>query len=288
MTTQNDIRKEYARERAAHPERPALDCLRAARYNIRMAAAEFPRWIGDDVTMPLPRGERIVMRLECDSDADIADRFGAIIIDRRPDRHAREYGAPDWWQDRDGTFHVMGDWNLDHYTVDLDSHSISRDWYRAHGMARHDAWLRARQDRERAARAYRDAMGEGYVGYIVTLYDAAGDEVEEESCWGFEAGDDYAGQEAYSSAVHMAEERAEYWEREVTAARDRMHAAGVAFTDLAHEYRKARSIGPAVCDAIRARLESLRAEHRAALAVIAGDACLRQHSQAVATIGGAT
>lgn len=261
----------------------AQRAIQSARYNVRMANAEFPRWVGDDVTMVLPRGEHIVMRLEHDSDADIADGFGAII-DRRPARHARGYGAPDWWQDRDGLFHCYD--SYDRFTVDLDSDS--RDWHRAHGMARHDAWLRARQDRERAARAYRDAMGDGYVGYIVTLYDAAGEEVNEESVWGFEASDDYAGQEAYSSAVHMAEERAEYWEREVTAARDRMHAAGVAFTDLAHEYRKARSIGPAVCDAIRARLESLRAEHRAALAVIAGDACLRQHSQAVATIGGAT
>lgn len=253
----------------------AQRALISARYNIRMAEAEFPRWVGDDVTMMLPRGERIVMRLEYDSDADIADRFGAII-DRRPARHAHEYDAPDWWQDRNGTFHVMGDWNLDHYTVDLDSDS--RDWYRAHGMARHDAWLRAREDRERAAQAFRAAMADGYVGYVVTLYDADGEEVDAESCWGFEASDDYAGQEAYSEAVRMAKERAAHWECEVTAARDRMHAAGVAFTDLAHEYRKARGIGPAMCDSIRSRLDSLRAEHRAALAVIVGgrrmNACL--------------
>lgn len=243
----------------------AQQALRSARYNVRMAGADFPRWIGEDVTMMLPRGERIVMRLEHDSDADIADRFG-VTVDYRPARHAREYGAPDWWQDRDGLFHCFE--SYDRFTVDLDSDS--RDWHRTHGMARHDAWLRARQDRERAAQAYRDAMEDGYVGYVVTLYDANGEEVEAESCWGFEASDNYAGREAYSAAVHMAQERAAHWEREVTAARDRMHAAGVAFTDLAHEYRKARGIGPAMCDAIRARLEALFAEHRAALAVIVG------------------
>lgn len=245
----------------------AQRALISARYNIRMAEAEFPRWVGDDVTMMLPRSERIVMRLEHDSDADIADRFGATI-DHRPARHAREYGAPDWWQDRDGLFHCFE--SYDRFTVDLDSDS--RDWYRERGMARHDAWLRARQDRERAAQVFRDAMADGYVGYVVTLYGADGGEVGEESCWGFEASDDSAGQEAYSEAVHMAEERAEYWRREVAAARDRMHAAGVAFTDLAHEYRKARGIGPAMCDAIRSRLEALRTEHRAALAVIVGGA----------------
>lgn len=245
----------------------ARQALQSARYDVRMADAEFPRYVGDDVTMALPRGERITMRLEHDDGADIVERFGATI-DRRPDRHARNYGAPDWWQDRDGIFHCFE--SYDHFTVDLDHDN--RDWHRAHGMARHDAWLRARQDRERAARAYRDAMADGYVGYIVTLYDADGEEVDIESVWGFEAPDDYAGQEAYDAAVHMAEQRAAHWEREVTAARGRMHAAGVAFTDLAHEYRKARSIGPAVCGAIRARLEALRAQHRAALAVIVGGA----------------
>lgn len=256
---------EYRKARAGGAT--AQCALASARYNVRMAEAEFPRWVGEDVTMMLPRGERIVMRLEHDSDADTADRFG-VTIDHRPARHAREYGAPDWWQDRDGLFHCFE--LYDRFTVDLDSDN--RDWHRKHGMARHDAWLRARQDREIAARALRDAMADGYVGYVVTLYDANGGEVGEESCWGFEASDDSAGQEAYSEAVHMAKERAEYWQREVAAARDRMHAAGVAYTDLAHEYRKARSIGPAMCDAIRARLESLRAEHRAALAVIVGGA----------------
>lgn len=245
----------------------AQSALASARYNVRMAEAEFPRWAGEEVTMMLPRGERIVMRLEHDSDADTADRFG-VTIDHRPARHAREYGAPDWWQDREGLFHCFE--LYDRFTVDLDSDN--RDWHRKRGMARHDAWLRARQDREIAARALRGAMEDGYVGYVVTLYDANGGEVGEESCWGFEASDDSAGREAYSEAVHMAKERAEYWQREVAAARDRMHAAGVAFTDLAHEYRKARSIGPAMCDVIRARLESLRAQHRAALAVIVGGA----------------
>lgn len=247
----------------------AQRALESARYNVRMAGVEFPRYVGEDVEMPLPRGERITMRLECDDYGDIAEMIGAAI-DWRPERHAREYGAPDWWQDRDGVFHVVGDRYADRHTVEL-GHD-TRSWNRAHGMARHDAWLKAREDRERAARAFRDASEDGYVGYIVTLYDADGAELEEESVWGFEASDDYAGQEAYSVAERMAKNRAWYWGQAVAAARERMHAAGVAFTGLAHEYRKARSIGPAVCDAIRARLADLRATHRAALAVIVGGA----------------
>lgn len=262
MNTITEYRK--ARANGATAQR----ALQAARYNVRMAGAEFPRYVGDDATMALPRGERIVMRLEHDYDSDVAERFGASVSERTmPD----EFDAPDWWQDRDGLFYVRDGrrcWRWDVVDLDVDS----RDWHRAHGMARHDAWLAARAGRERAARAYRDAMDGGYVGYVVTLYDANGEEVEEDSVWGFEASDDCAGREAYDAALHMAVNRAEHWRRETAKARDAMRAAGRAFADLAHEYRKARSIGPAVCDAIRTRLESLRAQHRAALAVIVGGA----------------
>ena len=267
-TTANDIRTAYTHERAKHPDRPALQALRTARYNVRMAGADLPRWAGEDVTMMLPRGERIVMRLEHDSDADIADRFGATI-DYRPARHAREYGAPDWWQDRDGLFHCFE--SYDRFTVDLDHDN--RDWHRAHGMARHDAWLRARQDRERAAQAFRDAMADGYVGYIVTLYDAHGDEVEADSCWGFEASDDSAGHEAYSAAVHMAKERAEHWEREVIAAREKAASIRATVRDIIRDMRKARGADlPHACEALRGHLATMRRAHSEAMAIIAGSA----------------
>ena len=139
-------------------------------------------------------------------------------------------------------------------------------------MARHDAWLSARESIRREFEYFDEVRDAGYVGYIVTLYDANGDEIDSESCWGFEAVGDYAGCEARSTADYMVDERAKHWERETAKAREAMRAAGRSFTALAREYRKARSIGPAVCDAIRARLESLRAQHRAALAVIVGGA----------------
>ena len=41
-----------------------------------------------------------------------------------------------------------------------------------------------------------------------------------------------------------------------------------AFAQLADEYRKARAVGPAMCDAIRARLDDLRTQHRDALRTV--------------------
>ncbi len=252
---------------------PATIAASVARYRVKMGAADYPRWPGDDSIMELPRGERIVMKLEYDDDASVTERFNASI-DWHPDRWPRDEGAPDWWQDREGRFYFLGYSAYDRGVLTFEDRDpeAEREYYRARGMARHSAWLAVRERNEASARAFRAAMDAGYVGYIVTLEDADGNEVAEESCWGFEANDDYAGTEAYSVAETMAKDRAAHWEAETEKARATMAATRGAFATLARQYREARNIGPAVCDAIRARMETLRAEHRAALAIVAGGA----------------
>ena len=267
------ITTEYRKARAEHGGTRAIDALRAARYNERMRAVEFPRYVGDDVRIDLPRGEHIVCKLEYDHDTDIRERLGCDW-GRAGDVDAE---ATIGWMDREG--HVLFDadprgyrvswawWDADTTGWTLADRIAQR---RRNGMSRHAAWLSARESIRREFDYFQEVWDAGYVGYIVTLYDADDNEVEHDSCWGFEAVGDYAGHEARSVADHMADERAKHWERETVKAREAMRAAGRAFTDLMHEYRKARTIGPATCDAIRARMESLRAQHRAALAVIVG------------------
>ena len=266
-----DIVTEYRKARAQGSAPP--HAIRHARYAVRMAGMEFPRWPGDDVTLDLPRGESIAMRLEHDDHGrDIVDEFGAAI-DWSPGRWPRDYGAPDWWQDRDGVVYALGDGYRDRMAIDFDGGGTladSRAYFSGRGMARHDAWLAARRQRDGLADAFRNAGQDGYVGYTVTLLDANGAELQDESCWGFSGSDDYAGREAADTALSMAEQRADYWTAETARARDAMRAARVAFSALAREYRHAQAVGPAMCDAIRARLDLLRGEHRAALATVAG------------------
>ena len=265
------ITNEYRKARSERDHVRAIDALRTARHAVSMYGVNVPRYVGDDVRIDLPRGEHIVCRLEYDSDADIRERLGCDW-DRAGDVDAE---ASIGWVDREGRVLFDADprgyrvawawWIADTEGWTLADRIAQR---RKQGMARHDAWLSARESIRREFDYFQEVWDAGYVGYIVTLYGADGEEVECESCWGFEAVDDYAGREARDAADSMADERAKYWERETVKAREAMRAAGRAFTDLAHEYRKARSIGPAVCDAIRARMESLRAQHRAALEVI--------------------
>ena len=266
---------EYRKARNEHHHVRAIDAIRIARHALRLRGIDFPRYAGDAVRIELPRGEYIICRLKYDSDADIRERLGCDWYSADDVDAEASIG----WMDREG--HVLFDADPRGYRVDwawwdadtagwtLADRIAQR---RKAGMARHDAWLSARESIRREFDYFQEVWDAGYVGYIVTLYDANGNEINNESCWGFEAVGDYAVDEARGTADYMAEERAKYWERETVKAREAMRAAGRAFSDLAREYRKARSIGPAVCDAIRARMESLRAQHRAALAVIAGGA----------------
>lgn len=266
----SEIIKEYREARADGTA--ARSALNIARRNVEANNGAFPRWPGDDVTLDLPRGESVVMRLEHDDFyRDIEEEF-QVTIDHSPGRWPRDYGAPDWWQDRDGIVYAMGDNWRDRMAFDFDAARAladSRAYFSRQGMARHDAWLAARQQRDKLADALRNYGNAGFVGYVVELRDADNRTISEESCWGFPGDTDDAGMEARNIALTIARQRAEYWERGTETARNIMRKARQAFADLAREYRQARAIGPAVCDAIRARMDSLRADFRAALQIVA-------------------
>lgn len=271
-----DLFNAYKAARVAHPWRvtSAADALRAVRYTERMktCGVDAPRYVGDDVTVDLPRGESILIRLEHDGDADVEERLQVSLnyLGRDAWRYDEIFSnAPDWWQDREGTFYFTGDRRGERYTM-TENNSINAEDYRGR-MGRHDAYLCARAVREASAKCVREAMSDGYVGYVVTLRDADGNKVDEDSCWGFEASGDYAGNEARHVALHMIAERAKHWRERVADAQRAAVVSREAFAALAREYRQTSEIvGAHVCTAIRERLAALRAEHSAAVAVIAG------------------
>lgn len=276
MTVNTDLFNAYKAARVVHPwgVTSAADALRTLRYAERMKACgvDAPRYVGDDVTVDLPRGESILIRLEHDTDADVEDRLQVSLsyIGRDAWRYDDIFSnAPDWWQDRDGTFYFTGDRRGERYTM-TENNPINAEDYRGR-MGRHDAYLCARAVREASAKNVRAAMEDGYVGYVVTLRDADGNELDHDSCWGFEATGDYAGNEARHVALHMMAERAKYWQQRVGEAQRDATVARMAFAGLAREYRQLRdAVGVHVCTAIRDRLESLRAEHHAAVRIIVG------------------
>lgn len=271
-----DLFNAYKAARVVHPwgVTSAADALRTVRYAERMKACgvDAPRYVGDDVTVDLPRGESILIRLEHDSDADVEDRLQVSLsyIGRDAWRYDDIFSnAPDWWQDRDGTFYFTGERRGERYTM-TENNPINAEDYRGR-MGRHDAYLCARAVREASAKNVREAMSDGYVGYVVTLRDADGNEVDQDSCWGYEATGDYAGNEARHVALHMMEARAKHWAAKVVEAKGAAAATREAFRNLAREYRRVSEIvGAHVCTAIRDRLESLRAEHHAAVRIIVG------------------
>lgn len=269
----NDLTKAYRAERAkggGYMGKPrAADALRSARYVIATRGAEFPRYADDAARLELPRGEYVEMRLEYDSDSDIFERMDVSADDRAPDDAADNAG--EGWVDREGRvlWDRGGRSRTDYYLWDSSYSLAQRIADRRKYMSRHAAWLDARRSIARDFDYFREVLDAGYVGYVVTLYDAAGDEVTEDSCWGFEAVGDYAGLECLSAAQCLARQRAKHWTQEVEKARAENKRIGAAFSDLAAEYRAAHSVGPAVCDAIRGRLAALREEYRANVRTIA-------------------
>lgn len=251
----------------------AIDALRKARAEAKNRDREFPRYPGDVETLELPRGERVEMRLEWDNDADIFEQLECSADESVPDDV--EENASVGWQDRHGRV-----------IWDADSRGRHRDWRfwesgytlaqrisdRRKYMSRHAAWLHARHSISREFDYFLRILDDGYVGYCVTLYGADGEELEWDTCFGFEHGGDYAGLECLDAAEHLADKRADYWANECERARAENRKLRAAFSALAREYRTAGNVGPAVCDAIRAKMESLRNQYRANVRLIAGDA----------------
>lgn len=272
----NDLLKAYRAERAkdgGYMGKPrAADALRSARCTIANLGADFPRYADCTARLELPRGEYVEMRLEPDSDSDIFERLDVSENDRVADDVADNAG--EGWIDRDGrVLWGRGGWGrTDYYLLESGYSLAQRIADRSKYMSRHAAWLHARQSIAQDFDYFRRVLDKGYVGYVATLYDAAGSEVDEDSCWGFEAVDDYAGLECLGAAQCLATRRAQHWVQEVENARAENKRIGAAFSSLAAEYRAARNIGPAVCDAIRAKLAALREEYRANVRTIAGGA----------------
>lgn len=207
----------------------AADALRSARYNLENRNAVFPCWPGDTTTLDLPRGERIEMELQPDTDADIFERLGCDADDRAPDDVAEN--ASEGWQDRDGR--IVWDrngrrWGRDLHMWESGYSLAQRIADRRKYMSRHAAWLDARRSIARDFDYFLRVLNEGYVGYVATLYDSDGEEVDSDSCWGFEADGDYAGMECLDTARHMAEQRAKHWAQEVEKARGNVRLQSVA------------------------------------------------------------
>lgn len=268
-----DVKTAYLAERAKGT--PAAQAIRAARYAVKMAGLEYPRRAGDSVCIDLPRGEHIVCELQHDEDADICERLQCSVDVCSSARDAASEGAREGWISRDGRvlFDANGN-NCRHswawWADDYGFEQLWKDGRRQHG--RHAAWLRARRMVADGFSYYRQAQDAGYVGYSVTLFDAAGGEVDTESCWGFEAVGDYAGQEARGVADYMAAARARHWEAETAAARQRAADIRRQARALVADIRRLSGVGPAACAALRQALQALRADHRRAMAVIAGGA----------------
>lgn len=263
-----DTKTAYFAERANGT--PAAQAIRAARYNVKMAALEWPRYAGDTVTLELPRGERIVIALEHDSEPMEGDFYS---VDRcRTARDAHRAGAPEGWMDRAGRVLVDVDdrcswaWLETDYPLQERRQGASRA-----GMARHAAWLAARAGIAASGDHWRKVQRDGLVGFVVTLSDAAGEEGEQESCWGFDC-ETAAGQEARDVADSMAQQRAQHWEVETAAARQRAADIRRQARALVADIRRLSGVGPAACAALRQSLQCLRSEHRQAVAVIAGGA----------------
>lgn len=264
-----NVKTAYLAERAEGT--PAAQAIRAARYAAKMAGIEYPRYAGDSVRIDLPRGERIVCELQHDDDADINERMRCSIDFCSSARDAASEGAAVGWVARDGR--VLADADRHDWMWWADDYGFEQFWEdgrRQHG--RHAAWLRARRMVADSFDYYRQAQDAGFIGFVVTLYDAAGEEVDAESCWGFEAVGDYAGQEARDVADHMAAARARHWEAETAAARQRAADIRHQARALVADIRRLSGVGPAACAALRQALQGLRADHRQAMAVIAGGA----------------
>lgn len=267
-----ELNKFYRAERAKGTS--ALNAFRVARYKLKMRDVELPLYAGDSVIYKLPRGERITLEIENDFDADMSERLQFETESARYS-DAREHGAAEGWIDRDGRVLFNGwDYRSHGWEWFIDNYGFQQYWNdgkRDH--SRHAAWLRARDMVARSFDYAREVAESGYVGYVVTLHDANGEELDLDSCWGFEDTGDYAAQEGYSIVEHMMAERAEYWQAETERARETVARTRAYIRASVLEWRKIKADQPGIMfSALLNYARKLRAEHSEALRVIAGSA----------------
>lgn len=262
----------YQQARAKHPEMAACNAYRMARAEMQQASHKLPRYAGDSVRIDLPRGEYITLAIESDDDADASERLQFETESAQYD-DATGY-APSGWIARDGRVLHNGFGHRVEWQWWEDNYSFAQFWEDGkRNNSRHAAWLRARRLVGESFDYARRAIDAGYVGYVVTLHDANGKELNLESCCGFEDIGDYCAQEGYDMAEHMAKERAEHWQREADKARETMRAVRQQFAQAASEYRAMRShqdaaLFPLSCDAIRNNMNRLAMRFADALRVV--------------------
>lgn len=266
------LQQAYFAKRAENPELSACQAVKFARAEMRQASHNLPRWVGDSVSIDLPRGEYITLAIESDYDADASERLQFETESARYD-DLTEY-APSGWIARDGRVLHNGFDHRVEWQWWEDNYSFAQFWKDGkRNNSRHNAWLRARRLVGESFDYARRAIDAGYVGYVVTLHDANGEELGHESCWGFENIGDYCAQEGHDAAAYMAKKRAEHWQREADKARETMRAVRQQFIQAASEYRAMRlhqdaALFPLSCDAIRANMNKLLRQFADALRVV--------------------
>lgn len=258
-----NIEKEYRAIRAKNPEYPARQCLLMARAKFKESTRKIPRYVGDDVTIQLPRGEYITIALKYDDDADIKERLQFETTPARHDHDAINH-ASDGWMARDGRILFQtdryGEWGW--YS---DNYGFKQFWDDGkRNNSRHAAWLRARDCVAKSFDFMREALEVGYVGYVVTLNDANGKELDFESCWGFENIGDYCANEALDIAEHMQAKRAAHWAQHDIETREKMRKLREDVADAIVSLRNAREKLPDKLQRIfNEHLRTIRAKHSA-------------------------
>lgn len=256
-----ELIEQYRAVRRKHPDMPASQCLKVAHSTIKERARTIPRYAGDSVRIDMPRGEYVTVRLVEDWDADASERLQFETESASYDNATGH--APSGWVARDGSVLFNGFGHRVEWQWWTDNYGFMQFWEDGkRENSRHNAWLRARRLVSESFDFACRAIDAGYVGYVVTLHDADGDEIDNDSCWGFEAIGDYCAHEAMCVTERMMEKRAKHWARAVVTMRENARALRTEASALIAELRNLTGIdAPHSCQVLRERIAALRANH---------------------------
>lgn len=260
------------------------DALRAARYSLELEAKratlrlKLPRYSEDSATTKLPGGWSLTIEVKPDHDStpypveDMSIEWHRRYSGPEPLIH----GAPDGWMDRDGEAIYGSTYSGKPYKATpgaCSGYGFAQylEDYRARGMARQPAREEARRAAQRDADKFAKIMndrygGEGCCGYIVTLRDADGGELAEDSCWGFDDFDCCV-EEAESVARGMIADAVAELEQKAPQTQQAARCLKARASELAREMKAGKGLSaPVACATLRDALRALRAQHSAALA----------------------
>lgn len=219
MRYHDDIRKFYKLERAEGNE--ASSALRSAKHRARydpqsksnkldILPSRYSAYEGEEIT-ELPNGWKIKVAFQYDQDSGPPwkDCDGMGVIEECCYRPG-EYGEyDDWILNSDRGWYRYYDWKATLPEAMRDGWNTKP--YNFHST-HEQAMAAMRSTYEFLRRWCNDDWW--YVGMIVTLLDENDDELDEESCWGYESESiDYLCSEARSWAAHMIKkQRREHFE----------------------------------------------------------------------------